>query len=78
MSRTTLTLDDDVLDAARAIADRDRRTIGDVVSDLMRKALARPHSRVRTRNGLPLLVRDTPPDAPITLDLVNRLRDEEE
>ena len=72
--RTTLTLDDDVLMAARAIAERERRTIGAVISDLARKSLSdRP--TYKTRNGIPLLNK-RPGSAPVTLEFVNRLRDE--
>lgn len=38
--RTTLTIDDDVLDAARRIAESERRPLGRVVSELARQALA--------------------------------------
>ncbi len=72
--RTTLALDDDVLAAARAIAERDHKTIGQVVSELARKSLAdRP--RLRTRNGIPVLDKKSR-GVPITLEFVNRLRDE--
>jgi hypothetical protein len=37
--RTTLNIDDDVLQAVREIAKRERRSVGAVVSDLLRKAL---------------------------------------
>jgi hypothetical protein len=76
MSRTTLSLDDDVLDTARAIADRDRRTIGEVVSDLARRGIISGRGQTRrTRNGLPLLPSRGKPGS-VTLELVNRLRDE--
>jgi hypothetical protein len=52
--RTTLTIDDDVLDAAKAIADRKNRTVGDVLSELARAAL-RPSATHGVRNGIPLL-----------------------
>lgn len=76
--RTTLALDDDIALAAKAIAEREHRTIGQVVSDLARKGLARSHQRPKMRNGIPLLVRDSAPEEPITLQLVNLLRDDEE
>ncbi len=38
--RTTLQLDDDVLDAARAIAEAEGLTIGEAVSTLARRGLA--------------------------------------
>ena len=73
--RTTLAIDDDVLAAARDLAIHQRRSVGQVVSELMRRALRPPPTEVRTRNGIPLLpLRE---DArPVTLEMVNRLRDE--
>ena len=74
--RTTLTIDDDVLLAAKALAAQQRRGVGDVISELARSALRGPRESRKTRNGVPLLpVRD--PSVVITLELVNRLRDEE-
>ena len=72
--RTTLTIDDDVLEAARAMADLDGRTMGEIISDLARKALVRPTFKGH-RNGIPLL--DVKPGGkPVTLEMVNKLRDE--
>jgi len=50
--RTTLSIDDDVLDAARAIADQTRRSLGEVVSDLARRGL-KPRPEPASRRGLP-------------------------
>jgi len=74
--RTTLDIDDDVLQAAKEIGSMQRRTIGQVLSELARRALApAPHARARMRNGVPLL--PSRADAPImTMTDVNRLRDE--
>jgi hypothetical protein len=72
--RTTISIDEDVLMAARAIATQQRRSIGDVISDLARRSRDRPPSQGE-RNGIPLLS-PRPDSPPITLDLVNRLRDE--
>ena len=72
--RTTLSRDDDVLIAARAIARQQHRSIGEVVSDLARRALHRPQSSAR-RNRMPLLPRDND-RAVVTLETVNALRDE--
>jgi len=72
--RTTLAIDDDVLNAAKAIAAHQDRTLGEVVSDLARQALHRRPTTVRFRDGVPLL-----PDRPgpmVTLEDVNTLRDE--
>lgn len=74
--RTTLALDDDVMLAARDLATHQGRTIGEVVSDLLRKALKPPENALQFRNGIMLLPnREGAP--PVTLELVNRLRDDE-
>lgn len=51
--RTTLTLDDDVLEAARALAEARGISIGAVVSELARRGLA-PPSAGAVRNGIRL------------------------
>lgn len=51
--RTTLTLDDDVLEAARALAEARGLPIGSVISELARAGLA-PPSDARVRNGVQL------------------------
>jgi hypothetical protein len=73
--RTTLDLDPDVLQAAKELAAARGSTAGKILSELARKALARPHNG-RVRNGVPLLPR-RPRDAPRpTMKFVNELRDE--
>lgn len=73
--RTTLSIDDDVLEAVKARARREGRTAGEVLSDLARRQLTRPvETSVRTRSGLPAL---PPRGGIVTDDLVERLRDEE-
>jgi len=72
--RTTLSIDDDVLAAARALAQQQRRGVGEVVSELARTSLRCPVKR-QSRNGLPLLP-ITNPEAVVTLEIVNGLRDE--
>lgn len=73
--RTTLTIDDDVLAAARALAERREETLGAVVSDLMRQALRPPEQVFETRNGIPLLpVRG---NAVVTPELVKALFEDE-
>ena len=72
--RTTLTIDDDVLMAATAMARQQRRNVGQVVSDLARQSLQRPPAQGE-RNGVPLLApREGAPL--VTLETVNGLRDE--
>jgi hypothetical protein len=73
--RTTLDLDDDVLQAAKEIAAARATTAGKVVSDLVRKALE-PAAPPRIRNGVPLMPRQAPGTPKMTMALVNELRDE--
>ena len=72
--RTTLTIDDDVLAAAKSLASRQKRTVGDVISALARQSLRRGPAGA-SRNGVPLLA-NRPDASPVTPELVNRLRDE--
>ena len=72
--RTTLDLDLDVLQAAKEIGSARGLSAGQVVSELVRKALASPKT-ARVRNGVPLLTRKAG-SAPLTMAAVNRLRDE--
>jgi hypothetical protein len=74
--RTTLDIDDDVLQAARELAENRRKTTGKVLSDLARQALE-PVGRRAVRNGVPLLARRRRGSPKPTMELVNRLRDEE-
>jgi hypothetical protein len=74
--RTTLDLDDDVLQAIKEIGRLRKKTAGQILSELARSALAPAASNgTRVRNGVPLL--PSRPGAPImTMAEVNRLRDE--
>ncbi len=53
MVRTTLRIDDDVLRAARSLARAEGRSVGEVLSDLARKALRPSPPRRRGPAGLP-------------------------
>lgn len=68
-------LDEDVLEAARQLAKSRKTSIGRVLSELARSALAPEPATRSTRNGVPLLA-PRPGARPVTLELVNRLRDE--
>jgi hypothetical protein len=72
--RTTLNLDLDVLQAAKEIGAARGLTAGQVLSELVRKALTAPKPAT-VRNGVPLLTRKAG-SPPITMAAVNRLRDE--
>lgn len=76
--RTTLDLDEDVLQAAKELALVRGTTAGKVVSELVRAALAPPTVTAgRVRNGVPLLPPRRPGSPKLTMKFVNALRDEE-
>ena len=68
-------LDDDLLQAAKELARIQGKTAGQVVSELVRKGLQAPASRKQVRNGVPL-IRRRAGSPPMTMALVNELRDE--
>ena len=73
--RTTLSIDDDVLAAVKAMASLQRKSVGEVISTLTRQALRPSKPSGNTRNGVPLLpVRIGA--TPVTPEFVNQLRDE--
>jgi hypothetical protein len=71
--RTTLDIDDDVLQAAKEMAAVRGRTAGQMLSELARQSL-KPVRSVRVRNGVPLLPH-RPGAPPMTMEMVNALRD---
>jgi len=73
--RTTLDIDEDVLQAAKEIAAGRQRTAGQVLSELARKGLAGTEGSARIRNGVPLLPRRPGGEPRPTMKLVNELRD---
>ncbi len=73
--RTTLELDDDLVQVARQLAQQRGMTMGQVISDLARQALE-PKAAPRMRNGVPLFVPRSGARKP-HLALVNQLRDEQ-
>lgn len=72
--RTTLELDDDILDAARELARARRTSIGAVISDLARAGL-RP-ATIDIVDGLPV-IRARPGAQVITSEMVRRALDDE-
>ena len=65
--RTTLNLDDDVIDAARSLANSEHRSLGQVISDLVRSGLApRELPDAASANGFPVFRVD--PSAPAITD----------
>jgi hypothetical protein len=73
--RTTLDIDDDVLQTAKELAAVRGKTTGQMISALAREALA-PSPPARTRNGVPVLPRRATGARRPTMKLVNSLRDE--
>jgi hypothetical protein len=74
--RTTVNLDDDVLLAVRERAHRERRTIGEVLSELARQALVgrAPGRAVEEFHGFrPLPARGRP----VSNAIIDRLREDE-
>ena len=72
--RTTLMIDDDVFVAAKGLASRQNKSLGEVISALSRQALRPTATGRKARNGVPLR-RVRAGTAPVTLELVNELRD---
>lgn len=75
--RTTLDIDDDVLQAAKEIAATEGTSAGKVLSDLARKGLSPGRPKVRIRNGVPLLPPRPPGTPPLTMKMVNEIRDDD-
>jgi hypothetical protein len=73
--RTTINLDDDVLDTTRAIARAERRALGAVVSDLVRRGLVPPQPRITDEDGFPVF-RVRHPAQPITDEMVRAALEE--
>jgi hypothetical protein len=72
--RTTLQIDDDLIQIAKQLAEQRGATLGRVISDLTREALE-PKRSPKVRNGVPLFPLKTGTKKP-SLALVNSLRDE--
>ncbi len=73
--RTTLDLDADVLEAARALATIRKQTMGAVISELARQSLQQPITERKMRDGVPVLPK--PSSGVTTNEFIHRLRDEE-
>lgn len=74
--RTTLTVDDDVLAAARELAAQHRRSIGEVISELSRKGLQSGRAE-RCREGRVPTFAPRHSAKPITMESVRQALDEE-
>jgi hypothetical protein len=74
--RTTINIDDDVLQFARERAAKERRSVGEILSELARRGVRSPVSAVSSpiRNGIEIL---PPRGECVTLEHVQELIDEE-
>ena len=72
--RTTLNIDDEILETARSLASERNVSVGSVVSELARRGLRRRTPAPARRNGFPLFAvsRDS---TPLTLGRVKRHED---
>lgn len=75
--RTTLTIDDDVLMAAKERARREHRTVGEVLSDLARQALTRLAEPVGESPDFYGFKPFPSRGEAVSNDLINQLRDDE-
>ena len=75
--RTTLDIDEDVLQAVKELATARNSTAGKILSELARKALKPPlRAADQHRHGVPLLL-PRQGERPVTLAAVNSLREDE-
>ena len=77
--RTTLDIADDVLQAAKERAQRERRTVGEIISELARRALTTPPEPkgVSEPKAIYGLRPFAPRGAIVTNELIDRLRDDD-
>jgi hypothetical protein len=77
--RTTLDIADDVLQAAKERARYEKKTLGEVISELARRALTTPHEAAGVRE--PKAVYGVRPFAPggsvVTNRLIDKLREDD-
>ena len=72
--RTTITIDDDLLAAAKALARTQSVSVGTVISELARKGL-KPSVRTRRKSNFPVFYVASSA-RPITLDDVKKIEDD--
>ncbi len=76
--RTTLNLDDDIWAAAKALAKRERRSVGEILSELARQGLSQQNSHLVTEQESFYGFRPFPAgERVVTNELIDKLRDED-
>ena len=79
MMRTTLDIEDDVLFAAKDLARREKKTAGQIISELARKGLAGASAMTSREPKATYGFRPFPKDGRIVSnDLINKLREDGE
>ncbi len=77
--RTTLDIDEDVLSAVKEIAQVRRSSVGKVISQLAREALSPPPAKpAKSADGFPLFRFPRKKGTIVTMEMINKLRDEDE
>lgn len=73
--KTTLNIDDEILEIARSLAGERNVPVGAALSELARRGLRQPPASPKERNGFPLfrVFRDS---TPVTLGRVKHYEDE--
>lgn len=74
--KTTLEIEDDVLEVAKDLARHQCVSLGKVVSQLLRKSIQSSERGQTVRNGLRIVHRSGNA-TPVTLEIVNQIRDEQ-
>ena len=72
--RTTLEIDDDLITSAKVLAQHEGRSLGSVISDLVRKGLT--PAKIDSEDGLPV-IGGPAGSTPITPEMVARALDED-
>ena len=73
--RTTVNIEDEILEAARVLAAERRISVGAVISDLARKGLFQTEKRPSRKKGFPVFD-VSPASTPVTLDRVKSFEEE--
>ena len=74
--RTTLAIDDDVLEVARSLSEAEGKSVGAVISELARRGLA-PRPQEAAEEGFPVFSVSSSAK-PITLEMVQKALEEVE
>ncbi len=75
--RTTLDIDNDILLAVKELSKREKKSAGEILSDLARRALTTSQIQVQeevTEYGFPMIPKKS--DAIVTVEHINRLMEE--